>query len=80
MTLYDMLQNTPYRAAHTYESLSRMSKADLQLWQAEVTALPFHLEGPGYQLYAVVCNLQHVNYLSDNCVLELDTGCMKPCC
>ncbi len=80
MAWCDMLRDTPYRAPHTYESLSRMSKADLQLWQAEVMALPFHLEGPGYQLYAVVCNLRHVNHLSDSCVLELDTGQMKLCC
>ncbi len=57
-----------------------MSKADLQLWQAEVMALPFHLEGPGYQLYAVVCNLRHVTHLSDSCVWELDTGQIKLCC
>ena len=56
-----------------------MSKADLQLWQAEVMALPFHLEGPGYQLYAVVCNLRHVHHLSDGCVLELGTARLKPC-
>ncbi len=79
MAWYNMLHNTPYSAPRTYESLSRMSKADLQLWQAEVMALPLHLKGPGYQLYAVVCNLRHVNHLSGGCVLELDTARLKPC-
>ena len=46
---------------HTNECFSCRCKADLEVWQAEKLPLPLHFEGPSYQLYAVLGNLQSSN-------------------